>query len=121
MSKHTDGPWFCGQDGFNLGNGVVYARHANGNPKAICHVHGWGADQQANTRLISATPDLLEALEEMVSNEEQVEFESWLSDFSPSGDCESVTAQWYESSRYEDFCLAVEKQLNAIAKARGEK
>lgn len=121
MSKHTPGPWLYGQDGFSLGNGVVYSRHANGNPKDICTVRGWGADQQANVRLIAAAPDLLEALEEMVNNEEQVEFESWLSHTSPSGDCDSVAAQWHESSRYEDFCLAVEKQLNAIAKARGEK
>lgn len=63
MSKPTDGPWFYGQDGFNLGNGVVYARHANGNPKDICHVHGWGADHQANTRLIAATPDLFADLQ----------------------------------------------------------
>ncbi|MBC3233982.1 hypothetical protein [Pseudomonas lurida] len=62
-TKHTPGPWFCGQDGFNLGNGVVYARHSNGSPKDICHLHGWGSDKQADSKLIAAAPDLLEALE----------------------------------------------------------
>lgn len=59
----TPAPWLFGQDGFNLGNGVVYARHSNGNPKDICHLHGWGADKQANAKLIAAAPDLLAALQ----------------------------------------------------------
>ena len=66
MSKHTPGPWFNGQDGFNLGSGVVYARHTNGNPKDVATIRGWGGEQQANSRLIAAAPDLLEALEAMV-------------------------------------------------------
>ena len=61
--KFTPGPWFNGQDGFNLGCGVVYARHANGNPKDVATIRGWGSEQQANSRLIASAPDLLEALE----------------------------------------------------------
>lgn len=63
MSKHTHGPWLFGQDGFSLGNGVVYSRHPNGNPKDICTVSGWAGEKIANARLIAAAPDLLDALE----------------------------------------------------------
>lgn len=61
-NKFTPGPWFNGQDGFNLGCGVVYARHANGNPKDVATIRGWGGEQQQNSRLIASAPDLLEAL-----------------------------------------------------------
>lgn len=67
MNKHTPGPWFNGQDGFSLGNGVVYSRHSNGNPKDVATIRGWGGEQQANSRLISASPDLLKALEAAVA------------------------------------------------------
>mgnify|MGYP003366710579 CR=1 FL=1 len=65
-NKFTPGPWFNGQDGFNLGCGVVYARHANGNPKDVATIRGWGGEQQQNSRLIASAPDLLEALEQMI-------------------------------------------------------
>lgn len=63
MSKHTPGPWLNGQDGFNLGSGVVYGRHPNGNPKDVATIRGWGGEQQANSRLIAAAPEMLEVLE----------------------------------------------------------
>lgn len=69
MNAHTPGPWFNGQDGFNLGNGVVYARHSNGNPKDVATIRGWGGEQQQNSRLISAAPDLLEFAEEWLSSQ----------------------------------------------------
>ena len=65
-NKFTPGPWFNGQDGFNLGCGVIYARHANGNPKDVATIRGWGGEQQQNSRLIASAPDLLEALEQMI-------------------------------------------------------
>lgn len=65
-NKFTPGPWFNGQDGFNLGCCVVYARHANGNPKDVATIRGWGGEQQQNSRLIASAPDLLEALEQMI-------------------------------------------------------
>lgn len=65
-NKFTPGPWFNGQDGFNLGCGVVYARHANGNPKDVATIRGWGGEQQQNSRLIASAPDLLEALDALV-------------------------------------------------------
>lgn len=132
MSKHTPGPWivvegFMGKYEVESANDrdtgdpcvkFTIARDIGG------RVHGVGFDDysevEANIKLISASPDLLKALEEMVDNEEQIEFESWLSDFSPSGDVDSVTAQWLASSRFDDFCAAVEHQLKAIAKAKGE-
>lgn len=126
MSKHTPGPWEV----------VVDIRHEdeeeeyvagfdiigpNGVSVVGCEgISGSSEVERENARLIASAPDLLKALEEMVDNEEQVEFESWLSDFSPSGDFDSVTAQWLASSRFDDFCAAVEPQIKAIAKAKGE-
>ena len=126
MSKHTPGPWEFVADirheeeeeeyiaGFDiLGPDGVSVVGCEG-------ISGGSEVERDNARLIASDPDLLKALEEMVDNEEQVEFESWLSDFSPSGDVDSVTAQWLASSRFEDFCAAVEPQLKAIAKAKCE-
>ena len=73
-----------------------------------------------DAHLMAAAPDLLEALEKMIDNEEQMEFESWLEMKSPSGDCESVTDQWKESSYYLDFIDAINLQITAINKARGQ-
>lgn len=56
MSKHTDGPWHLGGNGF-----IVYAQ----NGYAICDVktfHGRNDADAGNARLIAAAPDLLEAL-----------------------------------------------------------
>ena len=72
-NKFTPGPWFNGQDGFNLGCGVVYARHANGNPKDVATIRGWGGEQQQNSRLIASAPDLLEALENLLWHAEVLE------------------------------------------------
>lgn len=68
MSKHTPGPWFEHREGFStvyiearIGGGVIQEVAACGPTEA-------GSEQQsANARLISAAPDLLEALEDMVS------------------------------------------------------
>lgn len=122
MSKHTPGPWFHhGPSGSeHTAGGFIKSSPERNSGPLICSIYGTdGQPHQANARLISVAPDLLKALEEMVDNEEQVEFESWLSDFSPSGDVDSVTAQWLASSRFEDFCASVEPQLKAIAKAKG--
>lgn len=77
-NKFTPGPWFNGQDGFNLGCGVVYARHANGNPKDVATIRGWGSEQQQNSRLIASAPDLLEALENLYRDSMASDFnEHW--------------------------------------------
>ena len=136
MSKHTPGPWVFGilswgegakegveEKPFDYSGPGYYENPSimdkNGNEIVGCGEYDVFSSPE-NTRLMVAAPDLLKALEEMVDNEEQVEFESWLSDFSPSGDVDSVTAQWLASSRFDDFCAAVEPQLKAIAKAKGE-
>ena len=68
--------------------------------------------------LIAAAPDLLEALNGVVVNAEQACFERWLEITTPSGDSESVHAQWLQSGHYFDFCDEWSASLSAIAKAR---
>ena len=102
MSKHTPGPWFNGQDGFNLGSGVVYARHSNGNPKDVATIRGWGGEQQANSRLISAAPDLLEALESLFQDYKEL---------ADSGDAGFWKLENTDCGK---------RAIKAIAKAKGE-
>lgn len=104
MSKHTPGPWLNGQDGFNLGSGVVYGRHSNGNPKDVATIRGWGGEQQANSRLIAAAPDLLYALEECIS-----ELEKYQNTSHPEG---------YIGAR--DYLVKIANSRAVIAKAKGE-
>ena len=101
-NKFTPGPWFNGQDGFNLGCGVVYARHANGNPKDVATIRGWGGEQQQNSRLIASAPDLLEALEAILP-------------FIPR-----TSASEGGASKYSENVKAADMVRAAIAKARGQ-
>lgn len=98
MSKHTPGPWLQGEDGYSLGNGVVYSRHANGNPKDICTIRGWGDECKHNAALIAAAPDLLVVAQEFL---EALEEEGLLCECGEV-DCRTSRAR------------------AAIAKARGE-
>ena len=73
MSKHTPGPWLIAES--------VVSRHAVTNMRrirskneglehgAVCDVYGIqdGSEASANARLIAAAPDLLEALQGIVS------------------------------------------------------
>ena len=63
----------------------------------ICVKHGRAIEQAVLSRLnsspVSAGDDA-----------EQAAFEDWLVRVCPSGDADSVHAQWLESSDYEDFC-----------------
>lgn len=61
--------------------------------------------------------DLLWALYQVVTNEEQKRFEYWLDRVRPSGDCDSVHAKWVVSGDYADFCYGWKLQLDAIARA----
>ncbi|WP_457967679.1 hypothetical protein M1D68_16075 [Pseudomonas sp. R4-84] len=118
-SKHTPGPWFVQDD-----HGRRYIE-TYGNDDTIAEIHRRRnkgsvyscAEAGANASLIIAAPDLLAALKYVTENEEQRVFEAWLQRTTPSGDCDSVHSQWLESSDYEDFCSAWEKQISAIAKA----
>ena len=92
MSKHTPGPWSY------IGNGDVVARSENycGGEKDIASVFLTANDEdEANSRLIAAAPDLLEALREVLNN--------------PAGDYDA-------SDGYEN---AVKQARAAIAKATG--
>jgi hypothetical protein len=108
MSQYTKGPW------------------------EVIHDHDWHSGDQwgvkgivpnnhtiteANARLISAAPDLFRELQLVLDYEEQSQFEQWIDRASPSGDCESVQAQWLESSEYEDFCDLWKGPIAAINKA----
>lgn len=46
-----------------------------------------------------------------IDNAEQKAFEHWFYRVCPSGDCDSVHAQWLESSDWEDFNLEHEEGL----------
>lgn len=121
-NKHTPGPWFVTGKltkyvEARIGGGLVQEVAACGPTAAD---NGYGDQQEANAHLIAAAPDLLEALDKMLDNEEQRDFEKWLRSKAPSGDCSDVQAQWLESSDYEDFLENWKLQIAAIAKARGD-
>lgn len=73
MGKHTPGPWEIrrSQSGYPY---QIRAPHIQDAPGAIIDVTRWGSismpsseEGEANARLISATPDLLEALRNCLS------------------------------------------------------
>lgn len=129
MSKFTPGPWFSPdgktikQDyrpiGLSEDAGCMIGAVMGGSTSGPAFVE---IDEEvaANTKLICAAPDLLEALEGLLDNEKQASFEFWLSRNSPSGDCDSVHSQWLESSEYHDFLDLYDSEIAAITKARGE-
>lgn len=116
MSKHTPGPWtnlprhecvpICRQDEAGLSIGFVHSS----DPARI-------AEGFANAKLIAAAPELFDELDFIVDAEAQSCFELWLLRVSPSGDVDSVQAQWLESSDYHDFCEIWSGPIAAIAKA----
>lgn len=69
MSKHTPGPWFHhGPSGsqHTAGGFINSTKERNGSP-LVCSVYGNDEQpHQANSNLIAAAPDLLEALEGMM-------------------------------------------------------
>jgi hypothetical protein len=83
MGKHTPGPWAVE---FNWKMVATVAGGANG--YELFDVRGDVPDFQKNARLIAAAPELLEALEELLSigsvfisaieaNDPSVDFENW--------------------------------------------
>lgn len=69
MSKHTPGPWFISGSmtkyvEARIGGGLIQEVASCGPTEADC---GYGEQQRANAQLISSSPELLEALENMVS------------------------------------------------------
>ena len=102
MSKHTPGPWFPQKH--EEGYGVRFTPHGGSSSWWVADVIGSqpdGFSDEANAHLISAAPDLLEALE------------IWLADY------DEVAA----NPDFEPFPHAAErvaKTRAAIAKAKGE-
>ena len=94
MSKHTPGPW---KANFAI-SGSVYI--FGGDRNFACVFDEWRdeANQEANANLIAAAPDLLEALEELLS-----------------------MCQRQEDFHDDDDGCMFERASAAIAKARGEK
>lgn len=105
---HTPGPWEARRDPCHFGalSSVVGGAQAGGvrlNRELMVEVGGHGTlqIQEANTRLIAAAPDLLEALEELKGM-----LLEWHDDMPDHvGDAEAG---------------AIEKARKAIAKAKGE-
>jgi hypothetical protein len=62
FTKHTPGPWI---PEYKLSNGTIPFGTVDSDFGAICFVTLQGEQVQANTRLLAAAPDLLQALEQM--------------------------------------------------------
>jgi hypothetical protein len=95
MSKHTPGPWECENYDNKL---FVIADHMTGSP-AVCRILGSDATVNADANLIAAAPDLLAALQNVMS---------WIRNWSPD---------FTEDEDWDDDRNAA---LAAIAKAEGE-
>ena len=120
MSKHTPGPWNVE---YLDGNGQAVVK-ASFIEIATCWHHSVTSiekEMHANARLIAAAPELLEALELVISNAESAVFEDWLARVCPSGDASAVQYDWLHSSDYSDFCVDWKEAHAAIDKATGEK
>ncbi len=69
MTKHAPGPWKHNEEiGANAEKGIApyVAFHSIRDADGICLASTWTGPNEANARLISAAPDLLEALEALV-------------------------------------------------------
>lgn len=95
MSEHTKGPWHIGPETVLRPTMTIYSRPFGLGD--ICEVYPKGEEGKANARLISAAPELLEALEEVVAE-----------------------ATAYEARHGEMRRPWVRKARAAIAKAKGE-
>ncbi len=129
--KHTPGPWSCmsesAHEGVYLDDCVHSVSKAAGRADIICLSPSHedyelsAAMWDANARLIAAAPELLAALRKAVEETGQMHFEAWMERVCPSGDVESVQRQWLASSDHSDFVDEWREQIDAIAKATGER
>lgn len=125
---HTPGPWFSPdgktikqdyrQIGLSDAAGCMIGAVMGGSTSGPAFIEV-NDEVAANTKLICAAPDLFKELSFVVETEEQSHFEQWLARVTPSGDCESVQAQWLDSSDFEDFCDIWSGPIAALNKARG--
>jgi len=112
--SHTQGPWALNRYGEVISSTGEIVQTEGVALSGISR-----PETRANKALMSAAPDLLKELGFIVDTEEQSCFEQWLSRVTPSGDCDSVQAQWLDSSDFEDFCDLWSGPISAINKARG--
>ena len=69
MSKHTPGPWWLGRDPSHFGSltSITGGSDSTGGIRSVAEVGGLDIDEaEANARLISAAPDMLEALHDVL-------------------------------------------------------
>jgi hypothetical protein len=82
MSEHTPGPWKTDRNNVHLGQ-IATIHHCVGNDWVEVWSPDWPDDeetQEANARLIAAAPELLTALEALVSDSMASDFnEHWQS------------------------------------------
>lgn len=68
MSKHTPGPWWLGRDPSHFGSltSITGGSDSTGGIRSVAEVGGLDIDEaEANARLISAAPDMLEVLKKL--------------------------------------------------------
>jgi hypothetical protein len=100
-TQHTPGPWAISGVGHSIG-----IAPDDGNSDGIAHVFGCGPQDQADAELVSAAPDLLNALESLaVWNNGNPCF------CHVHGESERATY-----SKHDSYC---DKAQAAIAKAKG--
>jgi|SRR5688572_11953731 len=113
-AKFTPGPWQAEQDDVPYDGGFeTWCVNADG--AGICMMDCPKDDMEANARLISAAPDLLEAAEEIVKRHVSSSHNA----IHPSGRFCDVCGLNSDQNVHTPRCpiLAVEK---AVAKAKGE-
>jgi len=110
-AKHTPGPWRVESINYDGDGGTLVRRNEN-NGRARCIANVWGiknaktpdAESRANSHLIAAAPELLEALEALLEREgEHPDFED------DADGCDLVVTVG-----------DIRKARAAITKARGE-
>ena len=109
--RHTPGPW------------KVSVNQIKSNYDTVAQVftHLVQGRHEVNARLIATAPELLQALKTIIKEAEQIAFEAWLCQESPSGDAEKVNRSWEESSTFADFTAQYKTAIAAVAKATGER
>lgn len=113
-SKHTPGPWeiqgtqhICGKGADFPDEGAVFPRICRTYTDDEAPSEYMGAEERkANLHLISAAPDMLEALEEAVRLIEPI--------------ASALEDHGYDNAEAANVFFALDRAICAIAKARGE-
>jgi hypothetical protein len=109
MTKHTPGPWHVVEKAEHKGKGILHIVEEGGNSYwEIATLMTHDAELEANARLIAAAPELLEALEEIVTELHGAIYNRALSTWAT------------KEVAYKHADGLVEKYRALIAKAKGE-